>query len=191
MTRKSLLTITLCLCAVVAFLSSGCDSLRLAPSESQKQTAELTHELARKVNAEGTQPASPASQRLVTGTQAALAYAGRPDVPANPDQFDTVAAQANQDALERPDPWQVADSALELAIGVCALLGGVYGTKAVRFLSQAREKSKALQEIVQGNELFKKQLGEQNAKIVTAFKKAQDEAQKSASTKVIVTEMKA
>ena len=189
MTRKSLLLITLCLCAFVANIS-GCESLRFAPKESQKQAAELTHALAKKVNFEGTAPASPASQQLVTGTLAALSYTGRPATPPDPDQFDTIAAQATQDALERPDPWQVADSALELGIGVCALIGGVYGTKAVKFLQQAREKSKALQEIIQGNELFKQQLGEQNAEIAKSFKEAQNSTQKSVATKLIVTEMK-
>jgi hypothetical protein len=58
-------------------------------------------------------------------------------------------------SAERPDAWQLADSAFELAIGVCALLGGVYGTRAVRFLKEARAKSRALKEIIEGNELFK------------------------------------
>lgn len=144
---------------LVGVLLGGCEALRFAPKESQKQTAELTHSLARKVNTEGTAPASPASQQLVTGTMAALAYTGRPATPPDPDQFDTIAAQANQDALERPDPWEVADSVIELGIGISALLGGVYGTRAVRFLQQARMKSKALQEIVKGNELLKENGG--------------------------------
>ena len=192
MTRKSLLPVILCLvsCLFCLFVS-GCESLRFAPSQAQKQTAELTHMLAKKVNEEGTSPASPVSKQLEAGTKAALAYVGRPDVPAEPEQFDTVAVQANQDALQRPDPWQMADSALELGIGICALLGGVYGTKAVKFMQQAREKSKALQEIISGNELFKQQLGEQNSEIVKAFKEAQNTAQKSSATKRLVTEMKA
>ena len=189
MTRKSLLLITLCLCAFVAMFT-GCEAFRFAPKESQKQSAELTHALAKKVNFEGTAPASPASQQLVTGTMAALSYTGRPAAPPDPGQFDTIAAQANQDALERPDPWQVADSALELGIGVCALLGGVYGTKAVKYMQQAREKSRALQEIVQGNELFKQQVTQENEAAIVAFKEAHNQTQKSPSTKRIVTEMK-
>lgn len=159
----------------------GCEALRFAPKESQKQTTELTHFLAKKVNAQGTAPASPASRQLVTGTMAALTYTGRPATPPDPEQFDTIAAQANQDAMERPDPWEVADSVLELGIGISALLGGVYGTKAVKYLHQARMKSKALEEIIKGNELLKKNGGD--------FKTAH--SKQSPTTKAIVAEIRA
>jgi hypothetical protein len=88
------------------------------------------------------------------------------------------------ESAERPDAWQVADNALELGIGICALLGGVYGTRAVRFLKQARTKSKALQEIIAGNELFKKN----NDTSVVAFKQAHHN--QSQQTRQIVAEMK-
>ena len=74
-------------------------------------------------------------------------------------------------SAERPDPWQVADSALEVGIGVCALFGGVLGTRAVRFLRDARTKSQALREIIQGNELFKTR----HARQVPAFKAGRTE----------------
>jgi hypothetical protein len=73
---------------------------------------------------------------------------------------------------------------MELGIGICALLGGVYGTRAVGFLKGARAKSKALQEIIVGNELFKKN----NQTQVTAFKQAQQN--QSPTTRQIVAEMK-
>lgn len=60
----------------------------------------------------------------------------------------------------------------------------IYGTKAVGFLKQAKVKSEALKEIVQGNELFKKL----NANSVDAFKDAQKS--QSPQTRQIVTEMK-
>ncbi|GAG32598.1 unnamed protein product, partial [marine sediment metagenome] len=69
-------------------------------------------------------------------------------------------------------------------IGICALLGGVYGTRAVRFLKQAKAKSKALKEIVAGNELFKKA----NQPQADAFKQAH--ANQSPQTRQFVTEMK-
>jgi hypothetical protein len=71
-----------------------------------------------------------------------------------------------------------------LGIGVCALLGGVYGTRAVRLLREARTKSKALKEIIAGNELFKK---EQKAHAAT-FKEAHKD--QSLQTRRIVAEMK-
>ena len=67
-----------------------------------------------------------------------------------------LARTALQQGADRPDAWELADSMLELGIGICALLGGVYGTRAVGFLRQAKTKSKALKEIITGNELLKK-----------------------------------
>ena len=89
------------------------------------------------------------------------------------------------ESVQRPDAWQVADNALELGIGICALLGGVYGTRAVRFLKHARTKSKALQEIIAGNELFKKH----NGSSAVAFKQAH--LNQSSATRQVVAEMKA
>lgn len=87
-------------------------------------------------------------------------------------------------AGRRPDEWEIADSAIDLGIGIFALLGGVYGTKAVRFLESAKTKTQALKEIISGNELFK----QQNESSVTAFKQAH--ADQSSKTRQIVTEMK-
>jgi hypothetical protein len=81
--------------------------------------------------------------------------------------------------------WEVTDSALELGIALAALLSGVYGTRVVSFIKNARKKSKALKEIVEGNELFKKNCPEQ----VSAFKDSQKN--QSASTKQIVAQLKA
>ena len=46
--------------------------------------------------------------------------------------------KASSGFAARPDPWQVADSVMEFGIGLCALLGGVCGTRAVQFLKNAR-----------------------------------------------------
>jgi hypothetical protein len=73
---------------------------------------------------------------------------------------------------------------LELGIGICALLGGAYGPRAVRFLGETRTKSKALQEIITGNELFKKQ----NQSSASAFKQAHQN--QSHQTRQIVAQMK-
>ena len=95
-----------------------------------------------------------------------------------------LARTALQQGADRPDAWKVADSMLELGIGICALLGGVYGTRAVGFLRQAKTKSRALKEIITGNELFKKQ----NASSASAFKQAHQN--QSAQTRQIVAEIK-
>ncbi|MEJ2648524.1 MAG: hypothetical protein P8016_08985 [Sedimentisphaerales bacterium] len=185
------------LTASVLFLIAGCDTLRFAPSQIQKQnvwlhnrTMEVTSEEAR---AEG------ASQKLQALTElgelqsrAFVSYYGLPEKFPLADTAEDILSESNikisdaalHESSQRPDGWQVADSAIDLGIGILALLGGVYGTQAARFLRNAKTKSKALKEIIAGNELFK----QQNASSVTAFKEAH--ANQSSETRQIVTEMK-
>ncbi len=175
------LGVCLSLGLLVASLSAGCDSLRFAPSEKQKQNAWLHNRTASK--AAETARAEQSSQELQALTRlserqsrAFTSYCGLPKEYPSAETTQDILAQANwqladtalAESAERPDAWQVADSMLELGIGLCALLGGVYGTRAVRFLKEARAKSQALKEIVEGNELFKKQ----NEAQAPAFKAA-------------------
>ncbi len=179
------------------FLTAGCDSLRFAPSEQQKQNAWL-HGRTTALAAE-TARAEQSSQELQALTKlselqsrAFTSYCGLPREYPQAETAQEVLAQSNwqlanaalTDSAERPDPWQVADAALELGIGIFALLGGVYGTRAVRFLSDARNKSQALKEIIEGNELFKRQ----NAAQAAAFKAAHQ--QQSPQTRQLVAAMK-
>lgn len=191
---KNFLMILIVLCLLLC----GCESLRFAPGEVQKQNAYL-HSRTAAIAAQtaGDEAASPKLQALTKlshlQSMAITSYYGLPKESPPADTADEVLRELNwqvadsafEQSLQRPDPWQVADSALELGIGICALVGGVYGTRAVQFLRQAREKSKALQEIIAGNELFKKQ----NESSVTAFK--QSHKLQSPQTRQIVAEMKA
>ena len=182
---------------VVASLSAGCDSLRFAPSEQQKQNAWL-HNRTALVAAE-TARAEQGSQELQALTrlserqsQAFTSYYGLPKEYPPTETTQEILAQANWqladaalvESAERPDAWQVADSMLELGIGICALLGGVYGTRAVRFLRDARAKSQALKEVVEGNELFK----QQNEPQTGAFKAAHQH--QSPKTRQLVAALK-
>jgi len=175
----------------------GCDSLRLAPSEQQKQNAWL-HNRTTVATAEAAR-AEDASQKLQSLAQlselqsrAFPAYFGLPKELPPADTTEQILSDSNRklattalaQSAQRPDPWDVADSMLELGIGVCAVFGGVCGTKAVGFLKQARDKSKALQEIIAGNELFKKN----NAEATAAFKDAH--LDQSPATRQLVTAMK-
>jgi hypothetical protein len=182
------------LCGILA----GCDSLRFAPTEAQKQnawlhnrTAIVTAETAR---AKDTSPTLQALTKLgEVQSRAFSAYCGLPKEfpPAN--TAEDILAESNfqlantalQESAERPDPWQAADAMLEMGIGICSVLGGVYGTRAVRFLKDARGKSNALKEIIAGNELFKKQ----NQSQTVAFKQAHQN--QSPQTRQLVTTMKA
>jgi hypothetical protein len=173
-------TVTL---ALMCLVPAGCDSLRFAPSEAQKQNAWLHNRTAlvaaETARAEDTSPKLQALTQLnEVQSRAFSAYCGLPEEFPN-------AETALQAGAERPDAWQVVDSMLELGIGICALFGGVVGTRAVRFLSDAKGKSQALKEIIAGNELFKKQ----NASATPAFKQAHQN--QSPQTRQLVVQMRA
>ena len=102
----------------------------------------------------------------------------------NGEQFKTVLSQAKADSMQKPDVFGLADGLMELGIALAGLVGGVYGIRIAGYLKQAREKSRALKEIVEGNELFKQLWPEQAQR----FKEAQQK--QSAATKQIVTQLK-
>lgn len=185
-------------CALTALFSAGCDSLRFAPNEAQKQNAWLHNRTA--IVAAETARAEDVSDELKALTQlgeiqsrAFTSYCGLPkEFPAAETAEDILvesnwqlARTAVQTAAERPDAWEVADSAMDLGIGIFALLGGVYGTRAVRLLRETRTKSRALREIIAGNELFKSQ----NQAQAAAFKQAH--SNQSPQTRQIVAQAKA
>jgi len=181
----------------LCFFMAGCNSVRFAPSEVQKQNAWL-HNRTAAIAAE-TARTEKTSEKLqaLTGlcelqSGSFLSYYGLPKELPQADTAEEILHQSNfqlarsalAESAARPDAWQLADSVFELAIGISALLGGVYGTRTVRFLKDARAKSRALKEIIAGNELFKKT----NSDYVTAFKQAQQN--QSPQTRQIVAEMK-
>lgn len=189
---KTLVTLT-----ALAVISTGCDSLRFAPSEQQKENAWLHNRTA--IVAAETAKAEQTSEKLQALTElselqsrAFVSFCGLPEEFPKAETTEDILAQSNwqlarsalAESAERPDTWQVADSAIELAIAVCALLGGVYATRAVGFLKDARAKSAALKEIITGNELFKKN----NQSQVVAFKQAQQN--QSPTTRQIVAQAK-
>lgn len=187
--------IILILC-VILFVA-GCESLRFAPNEAQKQNAWLHHRTeeitAETARAENTSSQLQALSRLgELQSRAFVSYFGLPQQYPPAETAEDVLAESNQKISEtalqsstaRPDGWQVTDAALELGIGIFALFGGVTGTQAVRFLKNARTKSKALQEIVAGNELFK----QQNVESAASFKQAHEN--QSSETRQLVTQIK-
>ncbi len=182
---------------MLAMSVAGCDGLRLAPSETQKQNAWLHNRTA--AVAAQTAKAEDTSQELQALTQLSelqsrsfSSYCGLPKEYPQAETAEQILDESNwetantalAESAARPDPWEVADSAMDIGIGVCALFGGVLGTRAVRFLQQARVQAKALKEIIQGNERFKKQ----NTDQVATFKTAQED--QSPETRQIVTAMK-
>jgi hypothetical protein len=182
---------------LMVFVLSGCGGLRWAPSEAQKENAWLHERTAEAAAEMACEEGTSAQLRGLTQlghlqSGAMSAYFGRPEEMPLAETAEEILAEANWELAERaraeggerPDVFDVADNVLELAIGISALLGGVYGTRAVRFMKEAKEKSKALKEIITGNELFKKE----HKEYVPAFKEAQ--RSQSAATRQIVAQMK-
>ena len=182
---------------LVVFCVAGCDSLRFAPGEAQKQnawlhnrTAQMAADLAKSENA------SKEMRGLTTLSEAQsrafCADYGLPKEFPSASSVEEILAESNialagsalYESSARPDAWDVADGVIELGIGIAALFGGVYGTKAMRYLRSARGKSKALREIVEGNEIFK-HLNNDSAEAFKAAHKGQ-----SSQTRQIVAKTK-
>jgi hypothetical protein len=176
----------------------GCDGLRFAPKEEQKANAYLHWRVTELAAQQAkTEQASTQLQGLTgLASQQSRAFAADYGMPKELPIADNteqvlngsgamIAQSAYQQSIERPDMWQAADGVMQFGIALAGLLGGAYGIRATQFLKQARDKSKALKEIIDGNELFK----QSNPSQAAAFKEAQKD--QSAETKKIVTEVKA
>jgi hypothetical protein len=170
MRRTTILTILMFL----AVLFAGCEGLiRLEPSQAQKQTAALTHQVALEVDAKGAQPASIETQRLVKGTLANSLYIGLPTLQPDTIDFDSIV----QDAQEKPTNDK-ASIALEIGLIIASLFGGGAVAKIAVFLKNAKANKDALKEIVLGGEIFKQKA---STDAVQAFKDAQIQTSATAS----------
>ncbi|MHC5059698.1 MAG: hypothetical protein ACYTFK_01245 [Planctomycetota bacterium] len=183
--------------AMAVMLLAGCDGLRFSPGQAQKQNAWLHNRTAQMAaDIAGVEDSSGELKDLTklceVQSRAFTADYGLPDEFPAADSVEAVLAESNQQlaglalsrAQRRPDAWDMADGVIELGIGVAALFGGVYGVRAARFLKEARAKSKALREIITGNELFKLE----HADSAQAFKTAHKD--QSPQTRQLVTQMK-
>jgi hypothetical protein len=187
----------LLLVLVIVLPAAGCGRLRFAPSELEKQNVYLHQKT---VEAAAVQAAAENSsadlQRLTRAaaqqSEAIVAHYGWPEeIPASESVDELLSAEngqitatARRQALERPDPWDVADHLLELGIAVAGVVGGVYGSRAIAALNAARQKSNALREVIAGNELFK----QQNPEAISSFKEAQ--GSQSSGTRALVATIK-
>ena len=184
------------LISVLVFVS-GCDSIRFVPGEEMKQNAWLHERTA--VMAADVASDDGASEQLCDLTQLSAIQSrtflldyGLPKAMPEADSADEVLANENWQlastsaakAAERPDAWEMAEGAVDLGIGIAGLIGGIWGVRAASFLRQTRRKSKALKEIVEGNELFKRQHGQ----MADAFKTSQ--RNQSSQTRAVVAGVK-
>ena len=179
------------------FYLTGCETLRFAPSLEQKQNAWLHNRTAQlAADAARNEQVSKKIQQLTAlceiQSRAFCSDYGLPDEFPQADSADDVLSQSTWQladtalvqSAQRPDVFDMADSFFELGIGIAGLIGGVYGVKGVRFLKEARDKSKALREVIEGNELFKRR----HTDSAEAFKQAHKG--QSTQTRRLVTEIK-
>ncbi|MHC4770326.1 MAG: hypothetical protein ACYS8O_00715 [Planctomycetota bacterium] len=171
----------LCLC--------GCEGFRYPATEAQKQNAWLHGQVC--AAAADTAADENASTALCQLTEIAhdqstafVADYGLPRQAPVMEDVEAIAKRAQVDAAQKPDAWVLAEGAMELGIAIAGFVGGVYGIRIAGYLRAAREKSKALKEIVAGNELFK-QLWPEHA---DRFKEAQ--RKQTPPTRQIVTQLK-
>ncbi|MCP4710291.1 MAG: hypothetical protein GY869_16840 [Planctomycetes bacterium] len=176
---------------------AGCGGLRFGPGEVQKQNAYLHHRTVQTAAVQAaveevSLPLQDLTRQAAKQSEAIVAYYGLPqEIPESEDVVEILSErngalteQARVAALERPDPWEVADHFMELGLALAGILGGVYGSRVSRALQAARQKSQALKEVIQGNQLFKKE----HPKVAVAFKKAQQ--MQSEATRRVVAELK-
>lgn len=184
--------------SAIVFVCSGCGSIKAAPDLSQKLNAYLLNKTASQAaSLAAEQKASEPLQELTTlcekQSQAVAAYYGKPaDLPEDFD-IDSVDVDAKTRLAElayknasAPQSYRdIAFDMLDVGIGVCALFGGAFGIKIASFLSKAKTKALALEEIIKGNEKFKSQYPEYSSLFKSSHKN------QSAGTRQIVTEVKA
>jgi hypothetical protein len=194
---KMVLAMMLVVGGSTLLITSGCEGIRFAPSEAQKQNAWVHNRTA--AIASQTAQSEQASEKLQeltklseTQSQAFVAYYGMPQELPKADTVNDVLSESNKqlaataikESSQRPDAWDIADSTLELGIAIAGLFGGAGAIRVMSFLQQAKAKSNALKEIVLANEIFKKT----NPDSAEAFKDAQKN--QSPLTKQIVAEAK-
>ncbi len=185
------------LLVMVLVFMCGCESLRFAPGEVQKENAYLHHRTAQMAAAEARESEVSAELAGLTSlcelqSRAFMADYGLPGVLPAAETIDDVltessrgiAAAALSRSSMRPDVWDVTDGLLEIGIAAAGIIGGAYGIRAGQFLKRTRQKSKALREIIEGNELLKQTSTEAAAAFKTAHKT------QSPQTRQLVTELK-
>ena len=179
------------------FILTGCDSLRFAPGEEMKQNAWL-HERSTNLAAKIANDENVSQQlQAVTELNAVQSKAfvldyGLPKERPVAGSIEDILSDDNRQIAQtsvtmsalRPDAWEVADGVIDLGIGVAGLLGGVWGIRIASALRDARQKSQALKEVIQGNELFMRQHGQS----ADSFKTAQ--RNQSPQTRTVVARVK-
>jgi len=195
------LVLITCLPLIIPLFFAGCKSeLRFAPDESLKQNAALNRAANEDIFLNGTDPGSKISKVALDASINTQTYIGEPQEAFK--DIDTVLANAQTKAAERPDAWELINNGLGLAvtIGTVVLGGGgaTYGgAKLIGAMKELQRKSTAIREIVRAQEVFKSELKIaadsdetfKAADALAALKQANDGIQ-TTPTQILVTETK-
>ncbi len=179
---------------ILGMTLAGCGSVRLEPGQVQKQNAYLHYrtnlaleQLARQ--ADDVPELIDLAGESVLQSMAILNDYGMPKVlPASDsieqilsDENKKLTAMANEMSLGNGGALKIADEMLGLGIAIMGIFGGAIGGRIVNVLRTVKDKNNALQEIIKGNEIFKKQ----NPASIEAFKQAQ-QYQSPATREIVV-----
>lgn len=192
MKKKSTIFIIISLCMV-----AGCDNLRFAPSQSMKSNAWL-HQKTTKMAADIAEEENVSEQLQQLAaishlqSQPFVGYFGLPEKIPSAATFEQIVSESSNaitekafaESIKRPGFLDITDAVINVALAVTAVFGGVYGAKFAGFLKMAKNKTLALREIIEGNELFKMRFPEQ----AENFKDSQ--YLQSPETRKMVSEMK-
>ncbi|OXU14256.1 hypothetical protein [Sedimentisphaera salicampi] len=181
---------------LTALFAGGCGAFRLAPGEVQKQNAHLLGQTIglteKQAEAEGSEKIKELAALASRQQRAVAEYMGTPEKPAyaeSPDSLRSgsaglIAQEAKLQAAAGADSGSLFDPLINLGIALFGIFGGAGAAKAAAAASVVRKKLKALEEVVKGNEIMKK--NQPHTKI--PFSEAQ--AAQSKSTKQIVRQVK-
>jgi hypothetical protein len=181
---------------IIILVCGGCSAVKRAPDASQKLNALLLNkttsaaaEIAKEQNAD--QSLSRLIELASMQSEAVLEYYGKGDEDFDisveqllGEEVEAVSKIAYENAAASNQPARAVNDIIEIAIGVCGLIGGAFGVKAAAFLNAAKTKTTALEEIICGNEKFKNTYPQYSK----YFKKSQDD--QSQSTRELVTKIK-
>jgi hypothetical protein len=181
---------------IMSVLSGGCSAMKRSPDATQKMNAYLlkkTADAAAKIACEENADSQLCRLASLASRQsdAVLEYYGGPlqeyEIPIEDligEESQKISQAAFENAALASKPVEAVNDFVDIAIGVLGLFGGAAGVKAASFLTNAKIKANALEEIIAGNEQFKKTYPQYSK----FFKKAQ--TNQSQPTKELVTKIK-
>ena len=116
---------------LAAVFGGGCDTLRFAPGEKQKQNAYLHHRTVQTAavtarQEQSSEPLMKLTTQAEKQSEVIMAYYGLPRVIPETESVEQILSEKNNaitnhsrtEALSRPDPWDVADNLLEMGIAI-------------------------------------------------------------------------